>query len=239
MSMDSEDRPELAYWKTAISRLPSHEMRDAAWEFFVRHLAESPKMADTFSGMILVMQANGMYMLTVPEIVHAQAIEPLCEEMDRFQERLAKNLEHQKRIVVDILDGTQAAEASAQAAERSVKQLEAAIYKGWKEVDTDALAERIKEELEETLFKPFKARCLELETFTLLAQEASRKVEQSIGKFRRIHFGGILLTMILACTLVMGGVFAYSWKKLYERYDRKLQSIRQEQRVEAQKRSRP
>ena len=26
---------------------------------FVRHLAQNPKMADTFSGVILVMQANG------------------------------------------------------------------------------------------------------------------------------------------------------------------------------------
>ena len=41
-------------------------MRDAAWEFFVRHLAQNPKMADTFSGVILVMQANGLYMLKVP-----------------------------------------------------------------------------------------------------------------------------------------------------------------------------
>ena len=51
------------YWKAAISCLPTQETRDAAWEFFVRHFSQNPKMADTLSGLILVMQANGLYML--------------------------------------------------------------------------------------------------------------------------------------------------------------------------------
>jgi hypothetical protein len=34
--------------------------------FFVRHLAQNPKMADTFSGVILVMQATSC-MLKVPK----------------------------------------------------------------------------------------------------------------------------------------------------------------------------
>ncbi|HEY5705877.1 MAG TPA: hypothetical protein VIS96_09920 [Terrimicrobiaceae bacterium] len=57
--MSEETQEDWPYWKAAISCLPSQEMRDAAWEFFVRHLAQNPKMADTFSGVILVMQANG------------------------------------------------------------------------------------------------------------------------------------------------------------------------------------
>ena len=68
--MSEETQEDWPYWKAAISCLPSQQMRDAAWEFFVRHLAQNPIIADTFSGVILVMQANGLFMLKVPKLVH-------------------------------------------------------------------------------------------------------------------------------------------------------------------------
>jgi hypothetical protein len=67
MSTETED--DWRYWKAAISCLPTPETRDAAWEFFVRHFSQNPKMADTLSGLILVMQANGLYMLEAPRVV--------------------------------------------------------------------------------------------------------------------------------------------------------------------------
>ena len=79
--MNEEAEEDWRYWKAAISRLPTQEMRDAAWEFFVRHFSQNPKMADTLSGLILVMQANGLYMLKAPKIVHDQAIDPLGMEL--------------------------------------------------------------------------------------------------------------------------------------------------------------
>ena len=80
------EQDEWPYWKAAISCLPTQEMRDAAWEFFVRHLAQNPKMADTFSGVILVMQANGLYMLKVPKLVHDEALVPLGREVFRLRD---------------------------------------------------------------------------------------------------------------------------------------------------------
>ena len=71
--MNAEAEDDWPYWKAAISCLPTQEMRDAAWEFFVRHFAQNPKMADTFSGVILVMQANGLYMLEAPKISRSKS----------------------------------------------------------------------------------------------------------------------------------------------------------------------
>ena len=65
-------------------------MRDAAWEFFARHLAQNPKMADTFSGVILVMQAHGLYMLKVPKLVHDGALVPLGTEISRLRDETAE-----------------------------------------------------------------------------------------------------------------------------------------------------
>jgi len=230
-----EEYPELAYWKAAISQLPSNEMRDAAWEFFMRHLAQNPKMADTFSGMILVMQANGMYMLTVPEIVHEKAIKPFHDEIDEFRCGLAEHLERHQHLAAEILTAARATEAGAQAAGSSVKQFETAIATVWKEIDTKALSGKIHADLEEIIFKPFHVRCRELEALTSLAQEASLKVERSIEKFRRIHFGGIVVTMAAACMVVMGGLFGYGWRKLSDHYDRSLvQALKRVQWIEAE-----
>ena len=87
--MNEEAEEDRRYWKAAISRLPTQEMRDAAWEFFVRHFSQNPKMADTLSGLILVMQANCLYMLDAPKIIHEQAIDPLNDALTRFREELA------------------------------------------------------------------------------------------------------------------------------------------------------
>ena len=67
-------------------------MRDAAWEFLVRHIAQNPKMADTFSGVILVMQANGLYMLKVPKLVHNEAYVPLGREVSRLRDEMAETV---------------------------------------------------------------------------------------------------------------------------------------------------
>jgi hypothetical protein len=85
------EQDEWPYWKAAISCLPSQEMRDAAWEFFVRHLAQNPKMADSFSGVILVTQANGLYMLKVPKLVHDEALLPLGREVSRLRDEKVRD----------------------------------------------------------------------------------------------------------------------------------------------------
>ena len=95
------EQDEWPYWKAAISCLPSQEMRDAAWEFFVRHLAQNPKMADTFSGVILVMQANGLYMLKVPKLVHDEALVPLGREVSRLRDEMAETVSRHAEVTRD------------------------------------------------------------------------------------------------------------------------------------------
>ena len=114
--MNEEAEEDRRYWKAAISRLPTQEMRDAAWEFFVRHFSQNPKMADTLSGLILVMQANGLYMLDAPKIIHEQAIDPLNDALTRFREELAHAINCHKHVATE----------ACQTAEMAV-----AAVKGW------------------------------------------------------------------------------------------------------------
>jgi hypothetical protein len=142
VSTETED--DWRYWKAAISCLPTQETRDAAWEFFVRHFSQNPKMADTLSGLILVMQANGLYMLEAPRMVQDHVVGPLYQALTRFSSELNQVTDHHKEIATE---ATQSSERVITA----IKGLEGGIRSGWQEVNAASLAERVHAELEATL----------------------------------------------------------------------------------------
>jgi hypothetical protein len=214
---EEEDWP---YWKAAISCLPSQEMRDAAWEFFVRHLAQNPKMADTFSGVILVMQANGLYMLKVPKLVHDEALVPLGREVSRLRDEMAETVSRHAEVTKDTFAVCEKTRQVAEAAAMAAKELDGAIRDGWREVNTEKLAARIQGELETAVLRPLAAQCGRVEEMTPALKDAADQLEESARKLRAFHFKGILSVMLAACLAVMGGSFAYGWWKLSRHYDR-------------------
>lgn len=214
------EQDEWPYWKAAISCLPSQEMRDAAWEFFVRHLAQNPKMADTFSGVILVMQANGLYMLKVPKLVHDEALVPLGREVSRLHDEMTVTVSRHAEITRDAFAVCEKTRQVAEAAAMAAKELDETIRDGWKEVNTEKLAGRIQEELEAALLRPLAAQCRQMEEMTPALRDAADQLKESACKLRSFHFKGILVVMLTACLVVMGGSFAYGWWNLSRHYDR-------------------
>src|SRR6476619_3925359 len=101
-------------------------MRDAAWEFFVRHFSQNPKMADTLSGLILVMQANGIYMLEAPRMVREQTVDPLHEALTRLSTELNLAMYRQEQMTTE-------ATRSNERAVAAIMGLEGAICSGWQE----------------------------------------------------------------------------------------------------------
>ena len=213
--MSTEEEDDWRYWKAAISRLPSQETRDAAWEFFVRHFSQNPKMADTLSGLILVMQANGLYMLDTPKIVREQAIDPLNDGLARFREELDRAMGHQRQMASEV---TQAAQMVGTA----VKALDEVVRNGWREVNAAKLAEQVHTEVEETLFQPIALQCRLLEHSVPALKEAVEHMEESTRRLRSFHFKGIFAAMLVICFVVAGGLFAYSWWKLSRHYELKV-----------------
>jgi hypothetical protein len=194
--------------------LPSQQARDAAWEFFVHHFSQNPKMADTLSGLILVMQANGLYMLDTPKIVREQAIDPLkC--LARFREELDRAMGHQRQMASEV---TQAAQIVVTA----VKALDEVVRNGWREVNAAKLAEQVHTELEETLFQPIALQYRLLEHSVPALKEAVEHMEESTRRLRSFHLKGIWAAMLVICFVVAGGLFAYGWWKLSRHYELKV-----------------
>jgi hypothetical protein len=179
--VNEEAEEDWRYWKVAISRLPAQEMRDAAWEFLLRHFSQNPKMADTLSGLILVMQANGLYMLDAPKIIHEQAIDPLNGALSRFHEELDHAINRHKHVATEACQ-------TAEIAVTAVKRLDDTIRHGWREVNTEKLAERVHVELEGTLLKPLAIQCRQLEKAAPALKDAVQRMEDSTSEAPRLSF---------------------------------------------------
>ena len=213
--MSTEGEENWRYWKAAISCLPTQETRDAAWEFFFRHFSQNPKMADTLSGLILVMQANGLYMLDAPKIIREQAIDPLNDALTRFREELAHAINCHKHVATEACQ-------TAEMAVAAVKGLDDTIRRGWREVNAAKLAERVHAELEETLFQPLAIQCRQLEQAAPELKDAVQRMEDSTRKLRAVHFKGILAAMFMSCiwsswapvSLLVGGSFPVTTSQL-------------------------
>lgn len=206
------------YWKAAISHLPTQPQRDAAWEFFINRFVGNPNAADTISGIVLVMEAHGLYMLALPRKFHEEAVTPLEAAMGRFHEDSQKLLVQQAEANKAILEACEKAHQTAESATTSIAKLDDAIRNGWQEVKTEKLAERIHEEMKITLLRPLADQCRQLEEATPAIKDAIDQLENSARKLRAFHFRGILAGMIISFIVITGG---YSWM-LTKEHERKL-----------------
>jgi len=215
--VSTEAEEDWRYWKAAISYLPTPEARDAAWEFFVRHFSQNLKMADTLSGLILVLQANGLYMLEAPRMVREQVADPLHEALTRFSAELNRAIDRHHEIATE-------ATQSTERAVKAIKGLEGAICSGWQEVNATSLAERVHAELEATLLRPLASQCRALEQAAPAVNEALEHMEDSTRQLRGYHFKGILAAMLIGCLAIAGGCFVLGWSKLSRHFDLKVKA---------------
>ena len=196
------------YWKAAISHLPTSQQRDAAWEFFVSRFAGNAQAADTLSGTIMVMEAHGLYMLAFPRRFHTEAVAPLEAMLHACRESFEQFLLQQKEANTATVDAWEKAQQTARAALQAVEKFDDAVREGWQEVNTDKLADRIREELESTLFKPLASQCRKLEKTTPEVTEAIEQLVKSARQLRGFHFRGILFGLLIAFVAIAG---SYIW----------------------------
>jgi hypothetical protein len=215
--LSTEVDDDWRYWKAAISCLPTQETRDAAWEFFVRHFSQNPKMADTLSGLILVMQANGLYMLEAPKTVREQVVDPLHQALTRFSTELNQAIDRHKDIATEATQSTERAVTA-------IKGLDEAIRSGWREVNTASLADRVHAELEATLLQPLASQCRALERAAPAVNKALEHMENSARQLRGYYFKSILAAMLISCLAIAGGCLVLGWSKLSHHYELKVKA---------------
>ncbi len=204
MSTEPLEADQRRYWKAAISHLPTQQQRDAAWEFYLSRFAGNPQTADTISGTVMVMEAHGLYMLAFPRKFREEAVIPLEGLFRTLLESTEKLVSQQSEANAATVAAWEKAEQTAQDATSAVNKLDNAIHEGWREVNTEKLAERIHMELEETLLQPLAAQCRQLQETTPSVKDSIDQLVQSARKLRVFHFRGIILALSISSFAIVG-----------------------------------
>jgi hypothetical protein len=211
----------LRYWKAAISALPTAEKRDAAWEFFLARFAGS-NAGDTLSGLILLLEANGVFLLTLPEKFHGELIRPITDRLSAMREQLQANVESQ-RATVRVADtvNEEIEKANRQLANTSAEFADK-IAAAAKQLDTAALASQVCRELESSIVSPLRLALRTLPQESKRIEAASKAAESSIEKWHKVHFRGIIFNVCIGALLFFGMLFELAWIWLEHRFEDRL-----------------
>jgi len=219
----SEDDQEVSrrYWKAAISALPTAEKRDAAWEFYLDKFTGT-NAGDTLSGLILLLEANGAFLLTLPAKFHEDMTLPIIERLSAMREELQANVEGQRAAL-------RAADAVNEGLDKANKQFAATtalfafkVRAAAAQIDTGALANQVYCSLHSSIAIPLRNELRALPEQSKRLDEASKAAESSIEKWRRVHLGGIILNASIAALLVASLLFCFAWFRLQRHFNEQL-----------------
>jgi hypothetical protein len=198
------------YWRTAISHLSDPQKRDAAWEFYLRRL-ESRKSGDTLSALVLLMEANGAFLVTLPEKIQAELMDPLTERLATMRSNLANQEENQREMVA-VLE--KAAKINASTNARSISVLgtaEGALRKAASCFDAGSVVREVKSQIDEEALQPFKRVLKDLAASAGSIREATNTAEDAVEKWRRVNLGGITATLL--GLMIIGSIVIVAWFK--------------------------
>lgn len=218
MSGDEEQR---RYWKAAISCLPTAEKRDAAWEFYLDKLAGN-RAGDTLSGLILLLEANGAFLLTLPEKFHAELIRPVTDQLRSLREELHGNTERE-RVSLRAADvANESLEKANQLLANARAELDGKVCAAIRQIDIIALAVQVREQLETSLFDQLHYALRDLPEQSRQIADATKAAESSIKTWSKVHLGGIILNVSICILLMAGLLFGFGWFRLQRHFKERL-----------------
>jgi len=209
------------YWRAAISHLSDPQKRDAAWEFYLRRL-EARKSGDTLSALVLLLEANGAFLASLPEKIQAELMNPLTDRLATMRSQFAELEEHQRQIVA-VLE--KASERNANTNARSIAVLgtaESALRKAATSLDASAEVREVKEQIEEEALVPFKLVLKDLVISGGNIREATVAAEVAVEKWRRVHLRGVAAGLLAATAFVSFLFVAWSRHEIEKRYEERL-----------------
>ena len=221
MNEDEKDASRR-YWKAAIAALPA-EKRDAAWEFYLDKFAGTTA-GDTFSGLILLLEANGAFLLTLPQKFHSELTQPVTDQLLALRKELQDNVESQRAALLASDDATdELQKANTRLADAS-NELAGKIHAAAKQIDTAALASQVFQQLESSIVSPVRLALRTLPDESERIDAASKAAEGSIEKWRRLHFGGIVANTCAAAFIVISGIFLFAEHRVEHHFEQRLAS---------------
>jgi len=209
--MSEEDQDvSRRYWKAAISALPTAEKRDAAWEFYLDKFAGT-NAGDTLSGLILLMEANGAFLLTLPEKFHHELTQPIIEQLRAMRQELQTNVETQRLMLRAADVANESMERAGQHLANTTVDFANKVQAASRLIDTTALASQVGADLQSSVVSPIRLALRNVPEQTKRIEAATQAAEASIKKWHALHFDGIVFNSCLATLGIAGLLFCLFW----------------------------
>jgi len=211
----------LRYWKAAISALPA-EKRDAAWEFLMQRFAGATSAGDTLSGLILLLEANGAFLLTLPEKFYQEMSRPILERLKALREEIDAIVESQRTALLAADDATETLEKGNKQLVATGDIFASKIHGAARLIDTNAIANRVNEQLESLIVSPLQLALSTLPKESRQIEAASKAAQSSIEKWHKLNFGGLLVLCAAFAIVIALALAGFVYRECHEYYDRRL-----------------
>jgi hypothetical protein len=216
-----EDARTLRYWKAAISCLSTPEKREVAEEF-LRNKLENGRGSDTLFALILLLEANGTFLLTLPERIHDEIAQPISNRLGAFSGELLAHLERQQHMLAAIGKLQESVAASEKLFDQSRRELAFKIQTAADSVDGPGIAQRISVAVENDTLHLLKHSLRNLDQSTEAAIQATQSADRSVETWRKIQLRGIVLASVLSVVLIAGGILCWGWWRMEDCYRARL-----------------
>ena len=226
MNIDSEqvDNSSLRYWRAAIETLTPAK-RDAAWEYYVSHFA-SGNCGDTLSALVLLLEANGVFLERLPERYHEELISPLQAQLRRLQERLAEHEGHQREVVATLERAARQNSDASVRVQATATKVEGSLRDAATAVDAQAVVEGIRGQIVDGALLPFARKLDELANQTKKIDVATKSAREAADTWRRLHLRGIVLTGWGVGLVIFAVLFGWGWSSLERSEENRFAELR-------------
>ncbi len=221
--MNEDDGQDLCrqYWKAAISCLPSAEKRDAAWEFYLERLVGG-SAGETLSGLILLLEANGVFLLTLPEKFHGELTLPITAQLSALREELRDHVERQRASLRAADVANESLEKANQVLADTSAELAGKVSAAVRQMDVTALAQQVHAQLEASTIAPLRFALRDLPEQSRQITAVGKAAESSVQTWRQVHLGGLILNVSLAALLAGSLLFGSGWFRLQRHFNERL-----------------
>jgi hypothetical protein len=220
--MNSETNPDndasYRYWKAAISCLSTPAKREVAEEF-LRIRLEGGSGTDTLFALILLLEANGAFLQSIPQRYDGELLQPLGDLLNNFRSEFQTQAERQRQTSrAIILAQDEIGHAATSIGEVSAgfeRKLHAAILG----IDMKEVATRLSDTLDHAALKPVETVLRNLENSRSKMEQATASAQTSVETWRKVHFGGLLANCLVIAglvALILSGVAYWQCKRHFD-----------------------
>ena len=217
----AEESESRRYWRVAISHLTDLQKRDAAWEFYLRKL-EGRKVGDTFSGLVLLLEANGVFLSSLPERIQRDLMDPFADRLATMKGLISEHEACQRDMLQRLEEAAKRNQNTNTRAVTTIATAESALRKAATALDANSVVQEVKRQIEEQALLPFKRVLQDLATSSIHISEATGAAKTAVERWRRVHLSGVAAWMLAFVCVGIGGAAFWIHRVIKQDYEQRF-----------------